>query len=74
VADRAALDDALASAGEPGADGRVTLRLPVESLEIGYHQMLRFGPEAEVLDPPELRARLASAATRLAALYGSDQR
>ncbi|ACZ86890.1 helix-turn-helix transcriptional regulator [Streptosporangium roseum] len=70
VADPAALGDALASAGEPDGQGRITLSLPVESLEVAYAQILRFGPEAEVLDPPELRARLAGAAARLRALYG----
>ncbi|MGV9774489.1 helix-turn-helix transcriptional regulator [Streptosporangium sp. NPDC003464] len=70
VADPAALDDALASAGEPDGQGWVTLSLPVESLEVAYAQILRFGPEAEVLDPPELRAALARAAARLHALYG----
>ncbi len=71
IADRAALDDALASAGEPDGQGWVTLRLPVESLEVAYGQVLRFGPEAEVLDPPDLRTRLADAAARMRDLYGS---
>ncbi|MER7134682.1 WYL domain-containing protein, partial [Streptosporangium saharense] len=66
----AALDDALASAGEPDERGRVTLSLPVESLEVAYSQIIRFGPEAEVLDPPPLRTRLAEAAARLHGLYG----
>ncbi|MFG2074109.1 helix-turn-helix transcriptional regulator [Nonomuraea maritima] len=64
VADPAALDDALASL-EP--DG--TVRLAVESLEVAYAQVLRFGPEAEVLGPQRLRAMVADAAARTAALY-----
>lgn len=64
VADPAALDDALASL-EP--DG--TVRLAVESVRVAYSQVLRFGPEAEVLDPPELRAMLAEATARMAGLY-----
>jgi predicted DNA-binding transcriptional regulator YafY len=32
--------------------------------------VLRFGAEAEVLDPPELRALLAATAARLSSLYG----
>ncbi|MER7208834.1 transcriptional regulator [Streptosporangium sp. NPDC000239] len=68
-ADPAALDDALASAGEPDERGWVTLHLPVESPEVAYAQILRFGPEAEVLDPPSLRARVAEAAARLHGLY-----
>ncbi len=73
VADPAALGSALASAGEPDGQGWVTFRLPVESPEIAYSQILRFGPEAEVVDPPGLRARLAEAATRLRDLYASPR-
>ncbi|MFF0579451.1 helix-turn-helix transcriptional regulator [Streptosporangium saharense] len=69
-ADPAALNDALTSAGEPDERGWVTLSLPVESPEVAYSQIIRFGPEAEVLDPPSLRTRLAEAATRLHDLYG----
>ncbi|MEV0970003.1 helix-turn-helix transcriptional regulator [Microtetraspora glauca] len=61
--------EALDTAGEPDEEGRVTVRLPVESQEVAYDQMLRLGPEAEVLDPPELRERMARAARRAAALY-----
>ncbi|MFC4007109.1 helix-turn-helix transcriptional regulator [Nonomuraea purpurea] len=64
IADPAALDDALASM-EP--DG--TVRLAVESLPVAYSQVLRFGPEAEVLGPPELRAMVAEAAARMSGLY-----
>ncbi|WP_342342456.1 WYL domain-containing protein [Planobispora rosea] len=70
VADPAALDDALASIGEPDGRGWVTARLPVESHEVAYGQVLRFGPDAEVLDPPGLRALVAEAAARTASLYG----
>ncbi|MFI7701355.1 helix-turn-helix transcriptional regulator [Nonomuraea sp. NPDC049480] len=68
IADPAALADALASLRPDG-----TVRLAVESVEVAYSQVLRFGPEAEVLDPPELRAMVAEAAARTAALY-RDQR
>ncbi|GGL29263.1 helix-turn-helix transcriptional regulator [Planomonospora parontospora] len=70
VADPAALGEALASAGEPDEQGWTTLVLPVESPEVAYGQCLRFGPEAEVVDPPELRSRLAEAAARMSRLYG----
>ncbi|GAA1399460.1 hypothetical protein GCM10009639_39240 [Kitasatospora putterlickiae] len=69
-----AVQEALATAGEPDGHGRVTVRLPVESLDVGYEELLRLGPEAEVLDPPSLRRRLAEAAARAAALYGPPQR
>lgn len=70
LADPAAVDEALASAGEPDGQGLVTVSLPVESLEVAYHQILRFGPEAEVIDPPGLRERVADATARLCRLYG----
>ncbi|MFB7471833.1 helix-turn-helix transcriptional regulator [Kitasatospora sp. NPDC056184] len=69
-----AVREALATAGQPDGHGRVTVRLPVESLDVGYEELLRLGPEAEVLEPPALRRRLAEAAARAAALYGPSQR
>ncbi|MEV1177334.1 WYL domain-containing protein, partial [Nonomuraea sp. NPDC049784] len=64
IAAPAAVDQALASLQPDG-----TVRLEVESVEVAYSQVLRFGPEAEVLDPPELRAMVADAAARMSALY-----
>ncbi|SOB88920.1 helix-turn-helix transcriptional regulator [Streptomyces sp. 1331.2] len=61
--------DALATAGPPDAEGWVTVTLPVEDWDIGYLELLRLGPEAEVIRPPELRARLAEATRRAAARY-----
>ncbi|MEV5712157.1 WYL domain-containing protein, partial [Actinoallomurus sp. NPDC052274] len=72
VADPVALPDALTSASAPDDQGRVTVTLPVESVEVAYSQLLRLGPEAEVLDPPELRALLADAAARMNRLYAPD--
>lgn len=69
VTEPPAAQEALAGAGDPDGQGWVVTRLPVESLDVGYTMLLRFGPEVEVLDPPALRARLADAAGRLAALY-----
>ncbi|GLW06565.1 transcriptional regulator [Microtetraspora sp. NBRC 13810] len=74
VADPAALPEALASAGEPDGLGRVTVSLPVESVPVAFSQLLSLGPEAEVLDPPELRALLLDAAVRLAEVYGRPVR
>ncbi|MEV4101040.1 WYL domain-containing protein [Nonomuraea sp. NPDC049649] len=64
IADPAALPDAEASLRPDG-----TVRLAVESIEVAYSQVLRFGPEAEVLEPAELREMVAGAAARTAALY-----
>lgn len=44
--------------------------LPVESAEVAAAELLRLGAEAEVLAPPQLRARMAEQAARLARLYG----
>ncbi|WP_341717812.1 YafY family protein [Micromonospora sp. FIMYZ51] len=63
--------EAVAAAGEPDGQGWVTTRLPVESVDVAYTQLLALGPEVEVLDPPELRTRLAEAAFRSAARYSS---
>lgn len=46
------------------------LRLRFERPDSAARHLLRFGADVEVLDPPELRERLADAAVRLAALYG----
>ncbi|TDB78855.1 YafY family protein [Micromonospora sp. KC721] len=62
-------DEALAAAGKPDGQGWVRTRLPVESVDVAYDLVLRLGPEVEVLDPPELRVRLAEAARRLGQLY-----
>ncbi|MEU4211373.1 WYL domain-containing protein [Streptomyces sp. NPDC026206] len=67
--DPAAAREALAEAGAPDGLGRVTLTLPVETLDVAYEQLLALGPEAEVLGPPELRERFARAAARAGALY-----
>ncbi|NKZ08768.1 helix-turn-helix transcriptional regulator [Actinomadura latina] len=56
-------------AGEPDEHGRVVTTLPVESMDVAASQLMRLGAEAEVLAPPELRARMARDAARLAELY-----
>ncbi|GAB2740664.1 helix-turn-helix transcriptional regulator [Streptomyces bullii] len=67
--DALAAREALAAAGDPDADGWVTLTLPVESEEVAHSQLSMLGPETEVLAPESLRARFASDALRLAELY-----
>ncbi|MFD6291925.1 helix-turn-helix transcriptional regulator [Streptomyces sp. NPDC060205] len=61
--------EALDAAGPPDGQGRVTLTLPVESYDVAYTQFLSLGPEAEVLEPAELRKRFSDAAARIAAYY-----
>ena len=67
--DEHAAGQALGAAGEPDGQGRVITRLPVESVDVAYDQLMSLGPEVEVLDPPGLRDRMATAAARLHALY-----
>ncbi|MFD8382771.1 helix-turn-helix transcriptional regulator [Streptomyces sp. NPDC059679] len=75
VTDRTAGQEAVAAAGAagdpdgPDGQGRITVTLPVESLDVAYEQLLALGPEAEVLAPPELRRRFAAAAARAAEVY-----
>ncbi|MFL1903572.1 helix-turn-helix transcriptional regulator [Streptomyces tauricus] len=61
--------EALDAAGPPDGEGRVTLTLPVESYDVAYTQFLSLGPEAEVLEPAQLRKRFSDAAARVAAYY-----
>ncbi|WP_433264654.1 helix-turn-helix transcriptional regulator [Micromonospora vinacea] len=62
-------DELVAAASPPDGQGWVVARLPVESVQVAYHQLLGLGPEVEVLGPPELRQLFAASADRLAALY-----
>ncbi|WP_041820058.1 helix-turn-helix transcriptional regulator [Streptomyces davaonensis] len=61
----------LGEAGEPDAEGWVTVTVPVESEEVAHTQLASLGPEVEVLAPETLRARFVADAVRLAALYGA---
>ncbi|MGW0880956.1 helix-turn-helix transcriptional regulator [Streptomyces sp. NPDC002671] len=67
--DPPAAREALRAAGEPDAEGWVTLTLPVESEEVAHTQLTALGPEAEVLAPAGLRERFAADAARIAELY-----
>jgi predicted DNA-binding transcriptional regulator YafY len=40
-----------------------------ESLEEAFRELLKFGPDAEVLEPVELRERIAAAAGEIMQLY-----
>ncbi|NEW41622.1 YafY family transcriptional regulator [Nocardia cyriacigeorgica] len=67
--DPAAVAEALASARPPDADGWVELTVPSESWDVLVTGLLPLGESAEVLDPPELRARFAATAAGMHALY-----
>jgi predicted DNA-binding transcriptional regulator YafY len=51
-----------------GADGVFVVGF--QSLEEAYRELLQFGPDAEVLEPVELRERIAATAKEVASLYG----
>lgn len=63
---------ALAETGVEEPDGRVRAVLPIESLDHAHRTFLAMGTDVEVLDPPELRERLASTARVLADRYAAD--
>ena len=54
-------------------DGRVEVRFPAETAEVAFHQLLRFGEHLEVLEPLELRARLAATARALVERYAGSR-
>lgn len=66
----AAARTAYASAGPPDADGWVRVTIRTESLDYAEGELLSLGAGAEVLEPPELRKRLASTARHLTSIYG----
>jgi len=52
------------------ADGAVHFRATVDGLNEIVWWVLGYGPEVEVIEPPELRTRVADAARRMLTLYG----
>jgi predicted DNA-binding transcriptional regulator YafY len=53
-------------------EGWHTAIMPVGSIRQACVELLRFGPEAEVLEPPELRAKMAAAVAGMKAIYRSE--
>ena len=49
-----------------------TVLAQFDGLDRAFHELLAYGPDAEVLAPLELRARIARAAGTMAALYAAD--
>ncbi|MCA3254624.1 MAG: WYL domain-containing protein [Alphaproteobacteria bacterium] len=64
-------DTALASGAATG-DGRLRIELPVETLDQAARLVLSLGPDADVLGPPELRARVGAMAQAIAARMAED--
>ncbi|MFJ6081006.1 helix-turn-helix transcriptional regulator [Streptomyces sp. NPDC092369] len=53
------------------AAGWTLVRVPVESVERAHGEFLRLGTDIEVLEPPELRERIARTIAELAGRYGN---
>lgn len=58
------------NASPPDPDGWVRTVIPIESLRHAHVEMLKFGADAEVLEPPELRERIIDSARGLLCRYG----
>lgn len=54
---------------QPDADGWVEVVIPTEHYDYAHNDLLRLGPDIEVLEPQELRDRLAATARAMAARY-----
>jgi predicted DNA-binding transcriptional regulator YafY len=57
--------------GRAGEDGWTVARVPIESVERAHGEFLRLGTDIEVLEPPELRERIARTIAELAERYGN---
>jgi predicted DNA-binding transcriptional regulator YafY len=58
------------TAGPPDADGWVKVIIPIEAVDQAAADLMRLGTDVEVIDPPELRHRIAEMAYELTQLYG----
>jgi len=54
----------------PDKEGRYRVTVPIESVEMAALELLKAGAECEVLQPPELRTRIAAEAKQVTRLYG----
>lgn len=59
------------TAGPPDAAGWVQVVLPIESVNYAESTLLRLGAEVAVIEPAELRARMADTARALAEVYAA---
>ncbi|MFE4551966.1 helix-turn-helix transcriptional regulator [Streptomyces sp. NPDC056785] len=67
-----AAGEALASGGEREADGWTRVTVPIESVDRAHDALLVHGAAVEVLEPAELRDRIARTAGALARLYSRN--
>ncbi|MEY9876910.1 putative DNA-binding transcriptional regulator YafY [Streptacidiphilus sp. MAP12-33] len=64
-----AVSAAIAATGTPAPDGWTLATIPIESVDHAHDSLLTLGPDAEVLSPPALRARLTETIRSLALRY-----
>jgi predicted DNA-binding transcriptional regulator YafY len=57
------------NAGEPDEAGWVRTVIPIESVRHAHAELMRFGGEAEVLEPAELRDRMVASARAVLEIY-----
>ncbi|KOU78077.1 transcriptional regulator [Streptomyces sp. MMG1533] len=57
--------------GRTDGDGWTVATVPIESLDHAHAEFLRLGTGIEVLEPPELRAKIARTIAELAEKYGN---
>ncbi len=60
------------SAEPDEAEGWIRVTIPIESVEHAASQLLGLGADAQALQPPALRERIAETLRQMAALYGYD--
>ena len=60
---------ALAAAAGPDEDGWLTISVSLEDLWHAEANLLQLGADAEVVEPPDLRERVAAAARAVASIY-----
>jgi predicted DNA-binding transcriptional regulator YafY len=58
---------------EADAEGWSTATMPVGSIPQACAELLRFGADAEVMEPPELRAKMSEVISRMKLLYERDK-
>lgn len=63
---------AVAANGCTGEDGWTLATVPIESVDHAHGEFLRLGADVEVLEPPELRARISRTVAELAEKYGNS--
>ena len=62
------------TASAPDAQGWIRVIIPIESTDYAAADLLRLGSDVEVLEPLDLRRRIAEMARDVSALYGSNRR